>query len=117
MQCACDDDNILKDLGVAAKAVTESLNDLLTKLKETQVVGDTTRSEEAYQTLVKAAESLLAASPQEMMQKARDLADVSNLRDEAHYHSAHLTPAQAHTRMHTCTHIHSLHNVYLWMQF
>ena len=77
LQCACDDDNTLKDLGVAAKAVTESLNDLLTKLKETQVVGDTTRSEEAYQTLVRAAESLLAASPEEMMQKARDLADVS----------------------------------------
>lgn len=76
-QCACDDDNTLKDLGVAAKAVTESLNDLLGKLKEAQVVGDTTRSEEAYQTLVKAAESLLAASPQEMMQRARDLADAA----------------------------------------
>ena len=63
---------------MAAKAVTESLNDLLSKLKEAQVVGDTTRSEEAYQTLVKAAESLLAASPQEMMQRARDLADVSD---------------------------------------
>jgi talin len=80
VQCACDDDNTLKDLGVAAKAVTESLNNLLLKLKENQTVGDTSRSEEAYRAVVAAAESLLDASatPQQLLERAKRLAEATD---------------------------------------
>ena len=63
---------------MAAKAVTESLNNLLLKLKENQTVGDTSRSEEAYRAVVAAAESLLDASatPQQLLERAKRLAEV-----------------------------------------
>ena len=65
---------------MAAKAVTESLTNLLSKLKENQSVGDTSRSEEAYQAVLAAAESLLdaSASPQELLKRAKHLAEVRN---------------------------------------
>ena len=63
---------------MAAKAVTDSLNSLLLKLKETQSAGDIGRSTEAYQVVLATAESLLAATddPKEVMKRARALADV-----------------------------------------